>query len=90
VQEEAIRTKIKEIISKTTSIDMGDIGDQASFQEDLELDSLTLLEIAVDVDHLFKLNLSDDDLSAKLAELRTLQDAVELVQQHMAPQMAEV
>ena len=45
-----IRTQIKEVIANATSIDVADISDNASFEDELGLDSLTLLEIAVDVD----------------------------------------
>ncbi len=41
-----IRTQIKEVIANATSIDVADIGDNASFEDELGLDSLTLLEIA--------------------------------------------
>ena len=73
----AIRIKIKEIISNVTNIDPEQIGDDASFVEDLQLDSLSLLEIGVDVDYEFKLGVPEE----RLGELRTVQDSVALVQQ---------
>ena len=73
-----IREKIKQIIVRTTSIDPEEIGDTASFKDDLDLDSLTMLEIAVDVDYEFDLHLAEEELG----KLRTLQDSVELVQHH--------
>ena len=81
---EQIRGKIKEIISNVTSIDPEEIGDQASFIDDLQLDSLSLLEIGVDVDYEFKLGVPEE----RLGELRTVQDAVELVQQCLAERAA--
>ena len=81
---EEIRTKIKEIISNVTNIDPEEIGDQASFVEDLQLDSLSLLEIGVDVDYEFKLGVPEE----RLGELRTVQDTVELVQQCLAERAA--
>ncbi len=75
-----IRTKIKEIISNVTNIEPEEIGDKASFIEDLQLDSLSLLEIGVDVDYEFKLGVPEE----KLSELRTVDDAVALVQQVLA------
>ncbi len=77
MEVEAIRTKIKEIISNVTSIDPEEIGDKASFVDDLQLDSLSLLEIGVDVDYEFKLGVPEE----RLGELRTVQDSVDLVQQ---------
>ena len=72
---EEIRSKIKEIIANVTNIDPHEISDNASFVEDLELDSLSLLEIGVDVDYEFKLGVPEE----RLQELRTLQDTVDLV-----------
>ncbi len=81
---EEIRTKIKKIISNVTSIDPEEIGDQASFVDDLQLDSLSLLEIGVDVDYEFKLGVPEE----RLGELRTVQDAVDLAQQVLAEKSA--
>ncbi len=75
-----IRTKIKEIISQVTGIPPGDISDGASYREDLDLDSLSLLEIGVDVDYEFKLGLPEEDLQT----LETIQETVDLVLRHQA------
>jgi acyl carrier protein len=83
MEVEAIRSTIKEIIANATNINPAEIDDMALFKEDLGLDSLSLLEIAVDVDHMFKLNLSDEELSTRLQDLRTVQDSVEFVQSFM-------
>ncbi len=70
-----IRAKIKEIIGNVTGLDPTEIGDSAAFVEDLNLDSLSLLEIGVDVDYEFKLGVPEE----RLGELRTVQDSVDLV-----------
>ena len=77
---EEIRGKIKEIIANITNIDPGEIPDKASFVEDLQLDSLSLLEIGVDVDYEFKLGVPEE----RLQELRTVQDSVDLVLERLA------
>ncbi len=77
---EEIRTRIKEIISNVTNIDPGEIGDDANLVEELQLDSLSLLEIGVDVDYEFKLGVSEE----RLGEMRTVGDAVALVQETLA------
>ena len=82
VQE--IRGKIKEVIANVTSLDPEEIGDKAHFIDDLQLDSLSLLEIGVDVDYEFKLGVPEE----RLGELRTVQDTVELVQQCLAERAA--
>ena len=77
VQE--IRGKIKEVISNVTSMDPEEIGDKAHFIDDLQLDSLSLLEIGVDVDYEYKLGLPEEELG----QLRTVADAVDLVMRTM-------
>ncbi len=85
VQE--IRSKIKEVISNVTAIPASEIADNASFIEDLDLDSLSLLEIGVDVDYAFKLGVPEE----RLQELRTVQDSVDLVLEKLGAQsQAEV
>ncbi len=70
-----ISLKIKEIVSNVSGISSEAIESQSSFVEDLDLDSLSLLEIGVDVDYAFKLGVSEE----RLQELRTVQDTVDLV-----------
>ncbi|MBT6148667.1 MAG: acyl carrier protein [Gemmatimonadetes bacterium] len=71
---------MKEIVAKTASIDVADIGDEASFMDDLELDSLTLLEIAFNVEHGYGLKLTEEEMG----QITNLQQAVDLVQRHLA------
>jgi acyl carrier protein len=72
-----IRDSVKKVIADVSDIDLADIGDSASFKEDLCLDSLVLLEISVDIGLRFQLDIPEE----KLLQLRTVQDAVELVRQ---------
>jgi acyl carrier protein len=75
--EVEIRDSIKKVVASVSDIDPADIGDVASFKEDLGLDSLVLLEISVDIGLQFELDIPEE----QLMQLRTVQDAVELVQQ---------
>ena len=72
-----IRVRVLNIISKVANLDAGRYDDEASFTDDLELDSLTMLEIAVDVDYEFQLNMPDGELPT----LNNLREAVDLVEQ---------
>ncbi len=81
-----IRTKIKEIISAISSIPVEDIADNASYQADLALDSLTLLEIGVDIDYEFKLGLPEE----RLQHIQSVQDAVDVVMEALCEQHAKV
>ena len=59
----AIKAKIKQVIYETTNIKPEEIADDASFQGDLDLDSLTLLEIAVNIEQEFGLDVPEDDMA---------------------------
>ena len=54
MNESEIRRRVKEVIAGVSGIDVMEIGDNASFEEDLELDSLALLEISVDIELRFR------------------------------------
>jgi len=75
-----IRTKIKQIIGQVAGLDPAKIGDHATLRDELNLDSLSLLEIGVDVDYAFKLGLPDE----RYREVQSLDDMVELVEGHLA------
>ena len=79
-----ITVQIKDIIANVAGIEAGDIADNASFMEDLQLDSLSLLEIGVDVDYAFKLGVPEE----RLQELRTVQDTVQLVLERLQAKAA--
>lgn len=82
METEAIRGKIKEIISTVTGIPVASIDDEASYRDDLDLDSLSMLEIGVDVDYAFQLGLAEEAMQ----EIHTVADAVELVLRHQREQ----
>jgi len=70
-----VAAKVKEIINNVTSIPVEEIDDSASLRDDLDLDSLSLMEIGVDIDYAFQLGLPDETLQ----KIGTVQDAVALV-----------
>ncbi len=75
-----IREKIKEIIANVAGLKREKIGDEDSLRDDLSLDSLSLLEIGVDVDYSFQLNLPDE----RYKELASLPQMVDLVEARLA------
>ncbi|MEA2693754.1 MAG: hypothetical protein QOJ16_3141 [Acidobacteriota bacterium] len=79
MQAADIRSRIKQIIGQVAGLDPAKIGDHATLREELNLDSLSLLEIGVDVDYAFKLGLPDE----RYREVASLDDMVELVQGHL-------
>ncbi len=79
-----VRAKVKEVISTVTNIPPQDIADDALYQDDLALDSLTLLEIGVDMDYEFKLGLPEE----RLQHIRSVQDAFEVVMETLGERRA--
>jgi acyl carrier protein len=74
-----IRGRIKQIISNIAGLDPARIGDDDTLRDDLKLDSLSLLEIGVDVDLAFRLELPDE----RYKEVDSLPAMVSLVQQRL-------
>jgi acyl carrier protein len=81
---EEIRAQVKEIIAAVADLQPDELADDAALVEDLGLDSLSLLEVAVDVDYHFKLGLPEDELKL----LRTLDDTVRLVHERVTGEAA--
>lgn len=81
-----IQQRIKQIISNVTNIPPGDIADEASFTKDLDLDSLSLLEIGVDVDYEFQLGLPEE----RMRGLDSVNDTLALVEERLRERQAEV
>ena len=81
---EAIRVRVKQSISQVTSIDAAAISDSAAYVDELGLDSLSILEIAVNVEEHFKFHATDDELAA----IRTVEDTVQLVRRRMYVEVA--
>jgi len=79
-----MKSRIKEIITNITNIDPSEIGDSASFTQDLDLDSLSLLEIGVDVDYEFKLGLPEEAMRG----IDSVNETVALVEKRLAEKTA--
>ena len=80
MEQTAIRARIKDIIGNVAGLDPERIGDHDTLREGLNLDSLSLLEIGVDIDYSFKLGLPDESYK----ELRGMDDMVALVEARLA------
>jgi acyl carrier protein len=81
---EAIRAWVKQSINRVTGIDVDTISDSAAYMDDLDLDSLAILEIAVSVEEHFKFQATDEELTA----IRTVEDTVELVRRRICQEVA--
>jgi acyl carrier protein len=77
---EEIRSRIKQIIANVAGLNPSRIHDEATLRDELKLDSLSLLEIGVDVDLAFKLELPDE----RYKDIDSLPAMVSLVQQRLS------
>ncbi|MEC3957022.1 meromycolate extension acyl carrier protein AcpM [Nocardia sp. CDC153] len=74
--QDEIVAGIASIIEEVTGIEPSEVGIEKSFVDDLDIDSLSLVEIAVQLEDTYKVTVPDEDL----ASLRTVGDAVAYVQ----------
>jgi acyl carrier protein len=78
--DEEILAAIKESIATVTGLNPDHLPGSASYENDLGLDSITFLEVIVDVEYQFKIKIPAQDLG----RVRTVSDTVSMVQQHLA------
>jgi acyl carrier protein len=74
-----ITSKIKEHVSRVTGIAPDKISDDASYFNDLGLDSLSVMELTVDLEYAFKIKVRPEELP----DMPTIQHTVALVQKHL-------
>lgn len=84
MSNEEIRARIKEIIHKVANVPPDSIADLASLRDDLGLDSLSLLEVGVNIDFEFKLGITN--LDERMPALATVASAAALVEEILASQ----
>jgi acyl carrier protein len=78
-----IRVRVKQTIAKVSGIKVEQIGETDSFDA-LELDSLSRIEVLVELEREFKLDLPDDEEDENLVnEIQTVEHAVQLVQKNL-------
>ncbi len=74
--KEDIIQSLAEIIEEVTGIDPAEITEDKSFVDDLDIDSLSMVEIAVQTEDKYGIKVPDEDLTS----LRTVGDIVAYVQ----------
>lgn len=74
-----IRTAIRKSVNRITGIAQDDIQDASTYRDDLGLDSLSMLELTVDIEYAFKIKVPED----RLATLKTVNDTIQLVQEFL-------
>ncbi|HEY4003723.1 MAG TPA: acyl carrier protein [Pseudonocardia sp.] len=75
MSNEDIRDGLAEIVEEIAGVDASEVTTDKSFVDDLDIDSLSMVEIAVQAEDKFGVKIPDD----QLAELKTVGDAVDYI-----------
>jgi acyl carrier protein len=74
-----IQERLKKIVVDQLGVDEGDVVSNASFVEDLNADSLDLVELIMSLEEEFKLQISDEDAE----KITTVQEAEDYIEEHL-------
>ena len=75
-----IAERVKEIISKKVKIDYDKINESSSFLEDMNLDSLAIVEVIMELEDEFDQEIPDSDAE----KILTVGDAIEYIRSHQS------
>jgi acyl carrier protein len=73
-----IREKVIDIVAKTLQIEKDQIKEESSFQEDLNADSIFIVELVMAFEQEFNCEISDEDAE----KIRTVKDAITYLEEH--------
>ena len=75
----SIAERLKKIIVDQLGVDESEVVPTASFVEDLNADSLDLVELIMSLEEEFKLQISDEDAE----KITTVQEAEDYIEEHL-------
>jgi len=78
MSKEDILAKLKPVIAEQLGVDESEVKEEASFTEDLNADSLDLVELIMSLEEQFKLQISDEDAE----KITTVGEAVDYIAEH--------
>jgi acyl carrier protein len=78
LDREEILTKIQEITADRLGVEESDVTPDASFREDLEADSLDLVELIMELEEQFGMEIPDEEAE----KITTVEEAVDYVVEH--------
>jgi len=73
---EEIREGLASILEEVADVSPGDVSDEKSFVDDLDVDSLSMVEVAMAAEEKFGVKIPDDELP----KLKTVGDAVKYIE----------
>lgn len=78
-----IREKVKEIVAKVAGVELDEIDDHHALSDIEDIDSLSRIEILVEMEREFKLETPEDpdEQTEWVNRIQTIDDAVEMVEQ---------
>ncbi|HEY4035408.1 MAG TPA: acyl carrier protein [Ktedonobacteraceae bacterium] len=75
----SIHERLQKIIVDQLGVDESEVVSSASFVEDLNADSLDLVELIMSLEEEFQVQISDEDAE----KITTVQDAEEYIEEHL-------
>jgi acyl carrier protein len=73
-----IRSGLASILEEVADVSPDDVSDEKSFVDDLDVDSLSMVEVAMAAEEKFGVKIPDDELP----KLKTVGDAVKYIEQN--------
>jgi len=74
-----IEDKVFQIVSEQMSVDKGELSRETSFVNDLNADSLDTVELVMELEDEFDLNIPDEEAE----KLKTVGEAIDYIRKHL-------